>query len=175
MKYFFNAKALIYIFIILTIKISLIKSEEDKCYTIENCEKCPQLDFCDKCSAGFKINKSKTKCKGKIKKSKKINKHKKLKKKVDNKPLNSKKSDPSSQKPQVDHLKNKPFTSTQKAKQEELNRAKINAILLIILAILVITIIISNLYELVKKCIGTKKNGHIEDYMQEENIKVVVN
>ena len=71
MKYFFNSKTLIYIFIILTIKISLIKSEEDKCYTIENCEKCPKLDFCDKCSAGFKINKSKTKCKGKIKKNQK--------------------------------------------------------------------------------------------------------
>ena len=50
---------------VINIKIGLIFSNEEICYTIKNCIKCPELDYCIQCKNGFSLNMPKTKCKGK--------------------------------------------------------------------------------------------------------------
>ena len=63
-------KNIIFSFLITILQISVILSNEEKCYSIKNCLKCPELDICDQCEPGFTLSKPKTKCNGKKSKSK---------------------------------------------------------------------------------------------------------
>ena len=63
-------KNIIFSFLITILQISVILSNEEKCYSIKNCLKCPELDICDQCKPGFTLSKPKTKCNGKKSKSK---------------------------------------------------------------------------------------------------------
>ena len=67
-----NSKNVIYSLLIITIQLTIILSNEEKCYSIESCLRCPELDLCEECETGFKLNKPKTKCIGKKMKEKKI-------------------------------------------------------------------------------------------------------
>ena len=66
-----NSKNVIYSLLIITIQLTIILSNEEKCYSIESCLRCPELDLCEECETGFKLNKPKTKCIGKKMKEKK--------------------------------------------------------------------------------------------------------
>ena len=69
---------------------------------------------------------------------------------------------------------NIPFKSIQQAKQSDLNRARINKLLIIIIIILAISIIISAAYDFIKRIM----NNHNDDYdtpeTTEESSKVVI-
>ena len=174
---FFIAKKRIFLLLIISIKISSIISDSEKCYSIKNCETCPELDFCDKCKEGFAPNNPKTKCNA----IKVINTTpKKIENKIQNKNKtlinNNTLSNSSNQfiaKPkenQVDPFKDIPFKQIEQMKQNDINRAKINKLLIIILIVLVVSIIISAVYDLLKKIL----NKGEDDDIQEESSKVVI-
>ena len=170
--------------LIIFIQISSIKSNQKKCYSILNCETCPELDVCEKCLNGFIINKPQTKCISKdsqeyLMRQRNIEINKKMAQinKQLNDNVNQKKNVISNQnqvKNPVDPFKNIPFKSIQQAKQNDLNRARINRLLIIIIIILAISIIISAAYDFLKKL----RNNNNEDYdtqeAQEESTKVVI-
>ena len=168
-------KKRIFFLLIFSIKISSIISDSEKCYSIKNCESCPELDFCEKCKEGFTLNNPKTKCNAvKIiyatpKNIENINQNNSL---INNNTL-SNISNQFITKPkenQVDPFKDIPFKQIEQMKQNDLNRAKINKLLIIILIVLVVSIIISAAYDLLKKIL----NKGEDDDIQEESSKVVI-
>ena len=62
---FLNHINIIWPIFVINIKIGLIFSNEEICYTIKNCIKCPELDYCIQCKNGFSLNMPKINCKGK--------------------------------------------------------------------------------------------------------------
>ena len=158
----FIRKNIFFLFII-SIQLISIKSDQDKCYSILNCEKCPELDICEKCSEGFVLRNQNTKC---------INK---FSQNIHNNNIYHKKSLTSNQnqpkKSPIDPFKNIPFKSIQQEKQNDLNRTRINRLLIIIIILLAISIIISAAYDFIKK---KMKNNNEEYDMQEENSNVII-
>ena len=162
--------------LIIFIQISSIKSYPEKCYSIPGCEKCPELDFCEKCLSGFILNKLKTKCISKNSQKYLIDqRNKEINKKMNeiNNQLKQKNLPTPNKKPAAP-FPNIPFKSIQQAKQSDLNRARINKLLIIIIIILAISIIISAAYDFIKRIM----NNHNDDYdtqeTTEESSKVVI-
>ena len=176
------SKKLIFYLVIISTQISTILSDLEKCYSIKNCETCPELDFCEKCKPGFTFNNPKTKCniKGTSQNIKNINVNNNMNKNSNINIINNTKPSMSNQvqnkvnenqqKPPVDPFQNIPFASIQKMKQNDINRAKINKLLICILIILVLSIILSTAYDLLKKIF----NRGEDDDIQEESSKVVI-
>ena len=147
----------IFFLLIIFIQICTTKSDTLKCYSILNCETCPELDYCEKCLKGFTLNKEKTDCY--------------------NKTLIELKNNTSNindiqQKKLDDIFKNIPFKSIDEAKQKDLQRVKINRLLVFILILLVISIIISTAYDIYKRFMI---RGYSDDIPQEENTKINTN
>ena len=171
-----NSKNVIYSLLIITIQLTIILSNEEKCYSIESCLRCPELDLCEECETGFKLNKPKTKCIGK-----KINSSSSgsSSKSSGSNPSSSKKENPnpiqsklsiSANKAPNNPFQNIPVSSLQRFKDKEANNETINKILIFILIILVLSIIASVIYNFIKKKLN---KGYTEDDGQEENAKVV--
>ena len=163
----FFSKNVVFLFII-SIQIISIKSGQDKCYSILNCEKCPELDFCEKCSEGFVLRNQNTKCINKFPQNTNNNQI--------NNNINQKKSSSSSSQNQpkkspINQFKNIPFKSIQQAKENDLNRTRINRLLIIIIILLAISIIISAAYDFIKKLM---RNNNEEYDIQEEGSKVII-
>ena len=57
---FFLKKKMLIILII--IKIEIILTENEKCYSIYHCKKCPELGVCEKCEKGYNLNSDQSKC-----------------------------------------------------------------------------------------------------------------
>ena len=175
-------KNIIFSFIITILQISIILSNEERCYSIKNCLRCPELDLCEQCELGFTLSKPKTKCNGK---------RTKLKPKVvtQKQPMNTpaqntpgasptpaKNENPFLNKPAIsvnkapnNPFQNVPISSFQRFKDKDANNEIINKILIFILIILVLSIIASVIYNFVKKKMN---NGYVDDG-QEETAKVV--
>ena len=172
----------IFLILIITIQISLILSEEEKCYSIQNCIKCPELDYCEECEKGYARNKAKTKCGGgkdsedeEIKSSspsnsqtKSANKSSSSSKNKENSVLN--KPNISVNKAPNNPFQNIPISSLQRFKDKDANNEIINKILIFILIILILSIIASVVYNFVKKKMN---KGYTEEDGQEETAKVV--
>ena len=176
-----NSKNVIYSLLIITIQLTIILSNEEKCYSIESCLRCPELDLCEECETGFKLNKPKTKCIGKNMKEKKIDSSSSgsSSKSSGSNPSSSKKVNPnqiqskqsiSANKAPNNPFQNIPVSSLQRFKDKEANNEIINKILIFILIILVLSIIASVIYNFIKKKLN---KGYTEDDGQEENAKVV--
>ena len=172
-------KNIIFSFVITILQISLILSNEERCYSIKNCLKCPELDFCEQCEPGFVISKPKTKCNGNGAVTRPIVTPKKS-------PVNTpppkpspspvKNENPVLTKPDIsvnkapnNPFQNVPISSFQRFKDKDANNEIINKILIFILIILVLSIIASVIYNFVKKKMN---NGYVDDG-QEETAKVV--
>ena len=175
-------KNIIFSFLITILQISIILSNEERCYSIKNCLKCPELDICEQCELGFTLSKPKTKCNGK---------RSKLKPKVvtQRQPMNTpaqntpgaspapaRNENPFLNKPAIsvnkapnNPFQNVPISSFQRFKDKDANNEIINKILIFILIILVLSIIASVIYNFVKKKMN---NGYVDDG-QEETAKVV--
>ena len=175
-------KNIIFSFLITILQISIILSNEERCYSIKNCLKCPELDFCDQCEPGFTLSKPKTKCNGKRLKTKpKVVTHKapvniQPQKSPVPPPAPSKNENPFLNKPAIsvnkapnNPFQNVPISSFQRFKDKDANNEIINKILIFILIILVLSIIASVIYNFVKKKMN---NGYVDDG-QEETAKVV--
>ena len=174
-----NSKNVIYSLLIITIQLTIILSNEEKCYSIESCLRCPELDLCEECETGFKLNKPKTKCIGKKMKEKKIDSSSSgsSSESSGSNPSPSKKENPIQNKPTISANKapnnpfqNIPVSSLQRFKDKEANNEIINKILIFILIILVLSIVASIIYNCIKKKLN---RGYTEDDGQEENAKVV--
>ena len=61
MSFLFIQKYKLFI-LLLTLKLKIILSVEEKCYSIYNCKICPELDICEKCNKGYFLNEDKSKC-----------------------------------------------------------------------------------------------------------------
>ena len=175
-------KNIIFSFLITILQISIILSNEERCYSIKNCLRCPELDLCEQCELGFTLSKPKTKCNGK---------RTKLKPKVvtQKQPMNTpaqntpgasptpaKNENPFLNKPAIsvnkapnNPFQNVPISSFQRFKDKDANNEIINKILIFILIILVLSIIAWVIYNSVKKKMN---NGYVDDG-QEETAKVV--
>ena len=175
-------KNIIFSFLITILQISIILSNEERCYSIKNCLRCPELDLCEQCELGFTLSKPKTKCNGK---------RTKLKPKVvtQKQPMNTpaqntpgappapaRNENPFLNKPAIsvnkapnNPFQNVPISSFQRFKDKDANNEIINKILIFILIILVLSIIASVIYNFVKKKMN---NGYVDDG-QEETAKVV--
>ena len=172
---------IIFLILIITLQITLIISEEEKCYSIQNCIKCPELDYCEECEKGYARNKAKTKCGGgkdsedeEIKPSSSSN----LQAQSSNSSVTSNKNNKILNKPSIsvnkapnNPFQNVPISSLQRFKDKDANNEIINKILVFILIILILSIIASVIYNFVKKKMMNK--GYIEDDGQEETSKVV--
>ena len=157
-----KSKNFIFSLLIITLQLSLILSEEEKCYSIKNCMSCPELDFCAQCKEGFKINLPKTKCIGREATSKRYY--------TATSPFRQNKPAYSVNRAQNNPFQNVPISSFQRFKDKDANNEIINKILVFILIILVLSIIASVIYNFVKKKMG---NGYFSDEGQEESAKVV--
>ena len=176
-------KNIIFSFLITILQISIILSNEERCYSIKNCLRCPELDLCEQCELGFTLSKPKTKCNGK---------RTKLKPKVvtQKQPMNTpaqntpgasptpaKNENPFLNKPAIsvnkapnNPFQNVPISSFQRFKDKDANNEIINKILIFILIILVLSIVASLIYNFVKKKFG---KGYTEEDGQEDSAKVV--
>ena len=172
----------IFLILIITIQISLILSEEEKCYSIQNCIKCPELDYCEECEKGYARNKAKTKCGGgkdsedeEIKSSSPSNSQTKSANKTSSSSKNKENSVLNKPNISVNKAPNNPFqnipvSSLQKFKDRNANNEIINKILIFILIILVISIVVSAIYNFMRKKFGKE---YKEDDGQDEAAKVV--
>jgi len=171
---------IIFLILIITLQITLIISEEEKCYSIQNCKKCPELDYCEECEQGYERNKAKTKCGGgrdsedeETKPSLPLN----TSAQSLNSTASSIKSNVNSNKPSIsvnkapnNPFQNVPISSLQRFKDKDANNEIINKILVFILIILILSIIASVIYNFVKKKMN---KGYVEEDGQEETTKVV--
>ncbi len=169
----------IFFLLIIFIQISSIKSYPGQCYSILNCEICPELDFCEKCLNGFILNKVRTKCISTNSQQYLINQRNiEIKNKLKNinnqlNNINQRNGIPPNKKP-MDPFQNIPFKSIQQSKQSDLNRARINRLLIIIIIILAISITISAAYDFLKKIMNNNNDDYDTQDSQEESSKVVI-
>ena len=181
---FFKNKNILFCILIISLQLSFISSNIEKCYSIANCLRCPELDFCEECQSGFKINKPKTKCGGKDKekdddedKTRQAPEPPKAPKAPPKAPEIKKNDNPFINKPAISVTKapnnpfqNIPVSSLQKFKDRDANNEIINKILVFILIVLVLSIVASVIYNFVKKKFG---KGYSEEDGQDETAKVV--